>query len=110
MLVFDYSRNLALKEIYETGKTKDKRYRSLPKGVLEGFVRTIIKMETLVDDLLRINHQCPGLHYERLKGSPYESVRIDKQYRILFQSEVNGSEIEITIIHLEEISNHYGEL
>ena len=51
-----------------------------------------------------------GLNYERLTNSPYESVRCDGKYRLLFISRPEEGEIIITNIELIEITNHYGTL
>lgn len=102
--------NIALKELLQDGKTKDKRYKSLPKGVIKGFIKAcaIISNARSIEDVMRY----PLLHYERLKGnlSAYESVRCNDQYRLIFISSADENEIIITNVELLNISNHYGDL
>lgn len=47
-----------------------------------------------------------SLAYERLKGSPYSSVRVgyDTKYRLIFQ--VHENKIKLLLI---ELSEHYGD-
>ena len=54
--------------------------------------------------------QFHGLNYEKLKGNlaGYSSVRINKQYRLIFEEVSNTNEpFEIVLLKLEEISKHY---
>jgi toxin HigB-1 len=54
--------------------------------------------------------QFHGLNYEKLKGNlaGYSSVRINKQYRLIFEEVANTSKpFEIVLFKLEEISKHY---
>lgn len=103
-----YTDNEALKELIETGQPKDRRYRSLPKQAVRGFLKAynILLMEQRIEGLFKYK----GLNYERLTNSPYESVRCDGKYRLLFISRPEEGEIIITNIELIEITNHYGTL
>lgn len=103
-----YTENEALKELIETGQSKDKRYKKLPKKVIRGFIKAynILLVSKRIEDLYRYN----GLNYERLSNSQYESVRCDDKYRLIFISSPNTGEIIITNIELIEITNHYGTL
>ena len=75
-----------LKELYETGKTGDKKHRFQPQTVRK-YRKTIDLLESVsvVEDLFRYN----SLHYEVLRGDKagLESVRVDDRYRIEFKTE-----------------------
>lgn len=54
--------------------------------------------------------QFAGLNYEKLKGNfaGYSSVRINNQYRLIFEEIGDNKEpFEIVLFQLEEISKHY---
>lgn len=95
-----------LQELYETGKTKDSRYKKLCRN--KRFVKDYIDVVTLmmsvdkVDDLKTYSY----LHYEKLKYRPESSVRIDngRVERLLFTEHEDG--IEVRLIEID--SNHYG--
>jgi proteic killer suppression protein len=96
-----------LRDLYETGKTADKKHR-YQSQVVNGYVKCV---KTLVDaekiaELFTYN----SLHYERLKGNKkgVSSVRINDQYRLEFHETVNTNNIpEIEICSLTDITNHY---
>ena len=98
----------ALLELYETGKTKDKRYKGLCKNkkFVEGYTR-VVKTMSGVDstDELRF---FSFLHYEKLKYQiePLSSVRIVNGMveRLLFTETDDGIEVEL----IEIDSTHYG--
>lgn len=94
-----------LKELYETGKTGDKKHRFQPQTVRK-YRKTIDLLESVsvVEDLFRYN----SLHYEVLRGDKagLESVRVDDRYRIEFKTERVVSETVVTICNIE-LSNHY---
>ena len=95
-----------LKELYETGKTGDKKHRFQPQTVRK-YRKTIDLLESVsvVEDLFRYN----SLHYEVLRGDEagLESVRVDDRYRIEFKTERVVSETVVTICNIIELSNHY---
>lgn len=96
-----------LRELYETGKTADKKHRYQPP-VVNGYlkcVRALIKA-VRTEDLYLIN----SLNYEKLKGNKegLSSVRINNQYRLEFRETVNSNNIiEAVICSLTDITNHY---
>ena len=102
--------NEALLELYQTGKSEDKRYKKLPKLTISGFIKAvnIIKNVNRIEDLF----QHKGLNYERLKGElkDFESVRCDKKYRLMFKSSSLDNSVIITEVELFEITDHYGSL
>ena len=95
-----------LKELYETGKTGDKKHRFQPQTVRK-YRKTIDLLESVsvVEDLFRYN----SLHYEVLRSDKagLESVRVDDRYRIEFKTERVVSETVVTICNIIELSNHY---
>ncbi len=95
----------ALLELYTTGKTKDKRYRSLPKGVIKGYKKAIDMIRPLkrIEDLFPFN----SLDYHRLQAEDEETVRCNDQYRLHFHSSLTDSTLVMDKISLIKISNHY---
>ena len=96
-----------LRELYETGKTTDKKHRFQPQ-IVNGYmkcVKALMNAESF-EELFTYN----ALNYEKLKGDKkgLSSVRINNQYRLEFREIDDASSIEtITICSLVEISNHY---
>lgn len=96
----------ALKELYESGKTKDQKYKSLSKDkkLVEGFRRAVGIMYDVdeVSDLKPYSF----LHYEKLKYREESSVRIvnGRIERLIFIERENG--IEVALIEIDK--THYG--
>lgn len=101
------SEDAALLELYENGRTSDKRYKRLPVAAVKGYVKAVNKMRaaTRIEDIMR-DH---GLRYERLRGDrkDQESVRCNDVWRLIFQSSPADGSIVVTEINLIEISHHY---
>ncbi len=96
-----------LKELYENGKTKNKKYR-FQKVIIKKYKNTIDKLRVAkkIEDL----YVFKSLNYEKLIGDKkgIESVRVDKKYRIEFISSIEGEIPDyITICSIIELSNHY---
>jgi proteic killer suppression protein len=95
-----------LRELYNTGKTTDKKYRFQPQ-IVQKYRKTIDVLESVgvVEDLFRYK----GLHYEALRGDKegLESVRVNDRYRIEFKTTKTVSETVVTICNIIELSNHY---
>lgn len=97
-----------LLELYETGKTKDKRYKSFCKNkkFIDGYIRVVKTMHDIdsTADLKLFSF----LHYEKLKYQvePRSSVRIVNGMveRLLFTETDDGIEVEL----IEIDSTHYG--
>lgn len=95
-----------LQELYETGKTKDSRYKKLcrDKGFVEDYIGVVDLMFSVdnVNDLKAYSF----LHYEKLRHRPESSVRIDngRVERLLFTEHEDG--VEIRLIEID--STHYG--
>lgn len=102
-------REEALSELYETGSTKDRKYRSIcrNKKLVAGYIKAVGYMLDVksVDRLKMIS----SLHYEKLKyqhDDPRSSVRIANGYieRLIFTETDDGIEVEL----IEIDSTHYG--
>lgn len=95
-----------LRELYYKGKTSDKKHRFQPQ-IVRKYAQVLDLMESLnsIQDLFRFK----SLNYEVLVGDKagLESVRVNKQYRIEFHSEVIEGERTITICNIIELTNHY---
>ena len=95
-----------LQELYETGKTTDKKHRFQPQVVAK-YRKTIDILESVaaLEDLYKFN----SLHYEVLHGDKkgISTVRVNDQYRIEFTVNKIVSEIVVTICNIIELSNHY---
>ena len=99
----------ALSELYETGKTNDKKYKKLSKNkrLIDGYVRvvnTLYNVES-IEELKAFSF----LHYEKLrhqKDNPISSVRLVNGLveRLLFSETDDGIEVEL----IEIDSTHYG--
>lgn len=96
----------ALEELYTTGVTTDREYKRLPKDVVNRYVKVVnyLKAARRIEDLFLIK----SLHYERKKGDlkGVDAVWINPQYRLLFYSSPDDSEIVVNAL-LFEISKHY---
>lgn len=95
-----------LRELYETGKAKEKKYRFQPQ-VIQKYRKTIDLLESVsqIEDLYKFN----SLNYEVLKGDKkgISSVRVNNQYRIEFRVSTVVSESVVTICSILELSSHY---
>lgn len=95
-----------LEELYDTGSTSDKKHRFQPQ-IVKRYIRVINTMRSVdsIDDLKRYN----SLNYEKLIGDKkgVESVRVNDQYRIEFQSTEIEGEMVVTVCNILELSNHY---
>ena len=95
-----------LKELYEQGVAKKKKYRFQPQIVrrYQDRISFLIKASR-VEDLFSIK----SLHYEVLTGDKagISSVRVNDQYRIEFEVETVEGESVLTLCNIIELSNHY---
>jgi proteic killer suppression protein len=93
-------------ELYEAGKTTNKKYRFQPDVVKRYQARIrVLERASRIEDLYTIN----SLHYEVLKGDKkgISSIRVNDQYRIEFKTVQVISETVVTICNILELSNHY---
>jgi len=95
-----------LRELYELGKTTDKKYRFQPDIVkrYQSRIETLESAEN-VEKLFTIN----SLHYEKLHGDKngLESIRVSNKYRIEFKTTQVVHKTVVTICNIIELSNHY---
>lgn len=95
-----------LRELYETGKTTDKKHRFQP-DVIDGYAKGIFKLQSVekIEDLFRYK----SLNYEVLKGDKkgISSIRATKKYRIEFTVRSESVEPIVTVCNILELSNHY---
>lgn len=96
-----------LKQLYEDGKAKGKKYRFQP-SVIKQYKNSIDKLRvaTRIEELFLFK----SLNYEKLVGDKkgLESVKVNHQYRIEFYTTIEGEEPEIiTVCSIVEHSNHY---
>lgn len=96
-----------LRDLYEKGKTTDKKHRFQP-NVVNGYVKCVKALLKIarMEDLFLIK----SLNYEKLKDDKkgLSSVRINDQYRLEFREISNPNNIfEIEICSLKDITNHY---
>lgn len=95
-----------LQELYEKGKTSDKKHRYQPDIVrrYQKCVDYLIDAEK-IEELMLIN----SLNYEVLKGDKkgVSSIRVNNKYRIEFTVKETMDEPIITVCNIIELSNHY---
>jgi proteic killer suppression protein len=95
-----------LQELYQTGKTTDKKYHFQP-AIIRKYIRIIDLMIDQPNTLALKKYN--GLNYEKLKGDKagLSSVRVNDQYRIEFEEKTTGEQTVATICNIVELSNHY---
>lgn len=94
-----------LVELYDGTKVNNRMFRSNPK-LISKFQLLILKLKQ-VNNISQL-YQFHGLHYEKLKGNlnGYSSVRIDRQYRLIFREIIADINSDV-VLEIIEISNHY---
>ena len=96
-----------LAELYEKGKTDDKKHRFQPQ-IVNGYLKCVKALlnASRMEDL----YQYRSLNYEKLKGDKkgLSSLRINDQYRLEFREITNaGNQAVIEICSLVDITSHY---
>ena len=93
-----------LEELYEQGRTKNKKYRFQPQ-VIKKYQKRIDTLAgvTRIEELFTLN----SLNFETLESSGNYSIRIDYHYRLEFQVSNSESEPVVTICLITDITNHY---
>ncbi len=95
-----------LRELYEHGKTSDKKHRFQPQIVARYQLRIkMLEQANAIEELFTIN----SLHYKVLEGNKagISSIRVNNQYRIEFTVNQISSETIVTICNILDLSNHY---
>lgn len=95
-----------LKELYENGKSSDKKHRFQPSIVKRYKDRISYLMKAASKEEL---YPIKSLHFEALHGDKKGlfSVKVNDQYRIEFSLAENMDEPILTICNIVELSNHY---
>ena len=96
-----------LAELYEKGKTNDKKHRFQPQ-IINGYLRCVKALLNAyrIEDL----YQYRSLNYEKLKGDKIGLSYLDiyDQYRLEFREVTNVSnQTPVEICSLVDITNHY---
>jgi len=95
-----------LRDLYEKGKTDDKKHRFQPE-IVRKYKHCINLMCRVPDTIALAKYN--GLNFKNLKGvkAGISSIRVNKQYRIEFTVTDNGVESIVTVCNILELSNHY---
>lgn len=95
-----------LQDLYEKGKTDDKKHRYQP-DIVKRYRRCIDLMRDTpsISSLAQYN----SLNYEALKGDKkgLSSIRVNDKYRIEFSVKMSTEEPIVTICNITDLSNHY---
>jgi len=93
-------------EMYQTGKTTDKKHRFQP-AIIRKYIRIIDLMISQPDTVALAKYN--SLNYEKLKGDKagLSSIRVNDQYRIEFEEKTVENQIVAVICNITELSNHY---
>jgi len=93
-------------DLYEKGKTNDKKHRFQPQ-IIEKYKERIdtLKKALRIEDLFPLK----SLNYEVLQGDKegISSIRVNLKYRIEFTVEQNEKDYLLTVCNIKELSNHY---
>ena len=96
-----------LAELYEKGKTDDKKHRFQPP-IINGYLKCVKAL--LNASRMEELYTYRSLNYEKLKGDKkgISSLRINDQYRLEFREITNANhQTVIEICSLVDITNHY---
>jgi proteic killer suppression protein len=96
-----------LRELYEEGKTSNKKYRLQPQ-IIKQYIKTVDILKNAPDT--EFLYKFKSLHYEKKEGDlkGIEVVYVNMQYRLEFASRIEGENPNtVTICSLMELSNHY---
>ena len=94
-----------LRELYEQGKTSDKKHRYQP-DIVRRYQQRIKTLESAprIETLFQIK----SLNYEVLVGDKAgrSSIRVNDKYRVEFTVSYQGEPV-VTVCNIIELSNHY---
>ena len=95
-----------LKELYEKGKTNDKKHR-FQLQIVQKYIR-VVNLMIAQNNVLGLT-KYGSLHYEHLHGNKegLSSVRVNDQFRIEFREILQEGHTIATICNITELSNHY---
>lgn len=94
-----------LKELYDQGKTSDKKHRFQP-DIIKRYQQRIKTLEAA--PRIETLYQIKSLNYEVLSGDKdgISSIRVNDKYRIEFTVSLSDTPV-VTICNILELSNHY---
>ena len=94
-----------LKELYDEGKTRDKKHRFQP-DIVKRYQQRIKTLEAA--PRIETLYQIKSLNYEVLSGEKagISSIRVNDKYRIEFVVSLLDNPV-VTICNILELSNHY---
>ena len=94
-----------LKELYDQGKTSDKKHRFQP-DIIKRYQQRIKTLEAA--PRIETLYQIKSLNYEVLSGDKagISSIRVNDKYRIEFAVSLLDNPV-VTICNILELSNHY---
>lgn len=95
-----------LRDLFEFGKSLDKKHRFQPQIIKLYQKRIEILMSVPRPETL---YQFNSLHFEALKGNKLGkfSIRVNNQYRVEFTLSSGCEQPLITICNITGLSNHY---
>lgn len=95
-----------LRELFETGRTSDKKHRFQPDIVKRYRKRIELLVAVSSAEML---YKFNSLNFEALTGDKagLYSIRVNDKYRIEFTLNVKSERPMITICNIVELSNHY---
>lgn len=95
-----------LRELFEQGKTSEKKHRFQPDIIKRYQRRVEILRAAPSTETLR---QIKSLNFEALIGdrAGRYSIRVNNKYRIEFTLDADVDEPMLTICNIVELSNHY---
>lgn len=95
-----------LRELYEDGRSKDKKHRYQP-DIVRRYQKAIgfLLFAERIEDLWKQK----SLNYEVLSGDKAgrSSIRVNDKYRVEFTVQIYDNEPILTICNVVELSNHY---
>ncbi len=94
-----------LRDLYVSGKA-DKKHCYQPQ-IVKKYIRVIDLM--IAEDSILGLAKYKSLNYEHLIGDKLglSSVRVNDQYRIEFEEEMENGKMIATICNITDLSNHY---
>lgn len=95
-----------LRELFETGRTSDKKHRFQP-DIIKRYQKRIemLMAAPSAETLYKFN----SLNFEALTGdrAGRYSIRVNDKYRVEFTLNATNEKPMITICNIVELSNHY---
>lgn len=94
--------NKSLIEVYTKGRSRKLR---LPPGIADKFLERVARIDAAVDiDDLR---NPPSMQFEKIHGhKDFFSIRINKQYRLIFNVQFDENSDKTGKVFIKEIWNH----